>query len=294
MAALLFSACGGSNSGEDAGSAPIYPDAFMPMVDSGSRDAGPSDTDPGDTDPSDSEPADGDLADSGPEDGGAGDALPGDANETNCAEITTDTNIINFIGGVTQATLRITNSTNCPLAISSFRIVGFAGDPNSPSIDDFSTELDPVKIEALGMFEKTITYANNDLSVMDLAELRIHSNAVSMPEYAVLLNAEDDPCRAPTSVITVVTLPPYQANMQITVNGSMSDPGGTLAMPATINGYRWSWLNTPGPQPALTAPTGAQTSFTPTMSGSYILGLHVANSCGRMSPTEASSTFVVP
>jgi hypothetical protein len=296
FAALVLAACSGSNGGDDAangdaaGDAAVAGDALPNPA-----DGGPVDTGPMDTGPMDSGPADSSDEDSGSEDQGARDATEQmDASETSCAVLVTDTNILNFTAGVPQAVLRMSNPSACPLIISSFQIIGFQGDPASPSIDDFSTDLAPTEIAPSGFLEKTITYANNDISADDLAELHVYSNAPATLDYAVLLNAEDDPCLPPTPVITVVTMPPFQANSPIQLNGTMSGPGGPMATPATIVGYRWSWLSTPGPQPAITNPTGGQTSFTATMSGTYIIGLHVENSCGRMSATEASSTFVIP
>lgn len=187
------------------------------------------------------------------------------------------------------------------LVILELDVVGPGGDPSHPSVDDFSvagcaaypcalntTLCAPMSagcVSSAVTFE--VTYSNNDASATDLAELRIVTNDPADPSHIVVLSARSTPCLFPTPVITVETVSPT-AGQVVTVNATSSVPGA-----GTLVAYQWQWLFTPGTPPPFSDATAVRTTFTPSVAGSHVLGLHVTNSCGSTSQVPASEAITV-
>ncbi len=208
---------------------------------------------------------------------------------------------INAQMGATSGTITARNVGFGDLVITELDIVGPGGSRNHPSVDDFqisgcaaypcavAIRLCAASAPGCSTSSETIIvdFMNNDLSTSDLAELRIRSNDPGNPTAIVVLSAISNPCQFPTPLITVETATP-SVGRTITVNALASLPGG-----GTLSGAQWSWLFTPGPAPALSAPTATRTSFVPTTQGTHVIGLHVSNSCGATSPAPASEAILV-
>lgn len=206
-------------------------------------------------------------------------------------------------------TILVSNVGFGDLSLLRLEITGPSNDPTHPSADDFQivecnnqnpcTRTDmlcPPSLAtcapAASQTQFTISYQNNDISTTDLAELHIRSNDPSDMEHTVVLSAQDMPCFFGTPVISVNTPRPC-VGMPVEVSGELSQPGGTGS--TTITQYDWSWFFTPAAAPTF-APNGtaaAVSSFTPTESGTYILGLDVLNDCGARSQAPATETINV-
>lgn len=202
-------------------------------------------------------------------------------------------------------TFRVTNVGYGDLVIQSLNLLGPGGDPASTSIDDFSIAgcsawpctqsitLCPPSDPACRTpsHEFTVTYANNDNSELDLAELTIGSTDPSNPNYLLTLQAEDNPCFAPSPIITVETQNPKE-NVEICANASMSGAGGMAG--TMLTGFHWEFLFASSqPTPALNPPDQNRVCFTPTLAGVHILSLNVTNSCGAMGSSPATEVINV-
>lgn len=222
---------------------------------------------------------------------------PEDAGMRDCAqlELTPSDTVVFPINGPRRQFLILRNVGTCDVVVTGIRISGPQNAPLHPSADDFAIIGPTTFTVPVGQsfIDLPIEYANNDISTIDFAELHIESNDADLPEHVVTLTAEDNPCFFPTPVITVVTANPT-AQQPVTLDATMSDPGGPINGPAQIASYEWEWLFAPNALPVFSAPNGAITTFTPDSSGTYVVGLRISNDCGSTSPTPATETINVP
>lgn len=182
------------------------------------------------------------------------------------------------------------------------------GGPNPESYDDFSIRECPGGFPCTlnrtlcpptnpgcttSSTEITVVYRNNDNSTQDLAELTISSTDPANPTYLLTLSAEDNPCLAPTGIITVETMQPTEG-AEVCVNCNASSAGGEIGGTGTIMSCEWSFaFATSTPLPALTPPTGNRACFTPTNFGVHILNVSVTNNCGARSQSPGTEVITV-
>ncbi|MFO0724906.1 MAG: choice-of-anchor D domain-containing protein [Myxococcota bacterium] len=200
---------------------------------------------------------------------------------------------------------RVTNVGYGDLVIQTLNLLGPGGDAASTSIDDFSIDgctgwpcqvnvtlcppSNPTCMNSSREFN--VTYANNDASELDLAELTIASTDPSNPNYLLTLQAEDNPCFAPSPIITVETPSPRE-NMEVCANANASAAGGMSG--TTLSSFHWEFLfSSSQPTPTLNPPDQARVCFTPTLAGVHILSLNVTNSCGSMGSSPATEVITV-
>jgi hypothetical protein len=209
--------------------------------------------------------------------------------------------------GMRRESVRLANIGTGELVIQRLTITGPQGDTTHPSLDDFSFGdgcSNPCERQVPLCFPADtscttdsetfvpINYLNTDISNIDYAELHIFSTDPTDPEHVVVLSAPDDPCLYPTPIISYEPRAPCKG-MPVVASGAMSLPGGPNGTGGTIVSYTWEWLYTPAATPAFTPTDGVTTTFIPTDSGVYLLGLRVKNDCGAESPTPASETIMV-
>lgn len=204
----------------------------------------------------------------------------------------------------------LTNVGTGDLEIQRLAITGPQGDPSSTSADDFFFDFDACRgmsscdlavtlcaqasTSCIGTTDTSIPigYANNDLSTLDFAELHIFSTDPANPEHVVVLNAGDSPCFPPGPQIRYEPAVPCKG-MPVTAYADGSTPGGPDGMGAMMTDFYWEWLFTPAAQPAFTPTNQVSTTFIPTDSGIFVLGLKIKNDCGAVSPSPASETIMV-
>ncbi len=203
-----------------------------------------------------------------------------------------------------EVSFTIENSCAGALSISGINILGPGAEPGHPSADDFMVNrcsITPCAPSVLcspftpgcttSSMEVTISYANNDASMGDLAELIILSDDPQQPQVTIPLEAEFDPCRPPTGLITIQTIPSC-LNAPVTVDGLLSTAGGLQGGGSSLVDYQWSWIFAQGTMPAFSDQGQATTSFVPVIDGNHVLRLIVTNDCGASSEEAMVSVRV--
>ncbi len=203
--------------------------------------------------------------------------------------------------------LIISNIGYGDLVVSRLELRGPNGMLDHPSVDDFTIPLcagaNPCDLNLTlcapgspgcnANFTKQldVTYANDDISTIDLVELHIFSDAPSDPEHIVVLSAEDKPCLFPTPVITVTSPSPHCVGDEIMVDANASNPGPPGAM---VNACTWFWPFVPmGMPPPFNTQGMLTTAFVPMAAGTFVLGVNCTNSCGATSQTPGQETILV-
>lgn len=137
-----------------------------------------------------------------------------------------------------------------------------------------------------------VFYKNNDISIVDVADLTISSNDPENANYLLTLKANDVPCLYPTPAITVLTQKACLGKpVELKAEGN---PGGEAGgASATITKYDWqiSWPTGEGPISAGSTPDVGQ--YIPKQDGLHIINLYTENSCGARSQKAVTTQVTV-